>query len=194
MGQTKGRYRQETKKICYFFLAETMIFRKINLFFILLWLAVATESRLARWNDDVEPDAADYMPVLQEVLADAPAAQADDEDIDVEAPMKSADVPQGQEADAPAAQANDEDIDVEAPMKSADVRQGQDDDDDDYFWDHYDYNNLWADASGEKSKNRAKSVARAADDDRQEKKIKQETFDNGSNKDLLRDVAQKDKE
>ena len=29
------------------------------------------------------------------------------------------------EADAPAAQANDEDIDVEAPMKSADVRQGQ---------------------------------------------------------------------
>merc|ERR1719193_143024 len=37
------------------------------------------------------------MPVLQEVLADAPAAQADDEDIDVEAPMKSADVPQGQE-------------------------------------------------------------------------------------------------
>merc|ERR1711931_466257 len=118
------------------------------------------------------------MPVLQKVLeADAPVAQADDEDIDVEAPMKSADVPQGQEADAPAAQANDEDIDVEAPMKSADVRQGQDDTSDDYFWDHYDYNNLWADASGEKSKNRAKSVARAADDERQE------TFDNGSNKD-----------
>jgi len=87
----------------------------------LLWLAVATESRLAKRNDDVEPDA-----VEEEVLeADAPAAQADDEDIDVEAPMKSADVPQGQEADAPAAQANDEDIDVEAPMKSADVRQGQ---------------------------------------------------------------------
>merc|ERR1711931_216300 len=106
-----GRYRQEKKKI-------------------LLWLAVATESRLAKGNDDVEPDA-----VEEEVL----------------------------EADAPAAQANDEDIDVEAPMKSADVRQGQDDDDDDYFWDHYDYNNLWADASGEKSKNRAKSVARAAD-------------------------------
>merc|ERR1711931_164714 len=99
-----GRYRQEKKKI-------------------LLWLAVATESRLAKRNDDVEPDA-----VEEEVLeADAPAAQADDEDIDVEAPMKSANVPQGQEADAPAAQANDEDIDVEAPMKSADVRQGQDD-------------------------------------------------------------------
>merc|ERR1712212_1146074 len=154
------------KKFVTFFLAETKIFRKINLFFILLWLAVATESRLAKRNDDVEPDA-----VEEEVLeADAPAAQADDEDIDVEAPMKSADVPQGQEADAPAAQANDEDIDVEAPMKSADVRQGQDDGSDDYFWDHY--NNPWYD-EGEKSKNRAKSVARAADDDRQEKKIKQ---------------------
>merc|ERR1711931_89180 len=128
-----GRYRQEKKKI-------------------LLWLAVATESRLAKRNDDVEPDA-----VEEEVL----------------------------EADAPAAQANDEDIDVEAPMKSADVRQGQDDTSDDYFWDHY--NNPWYD-EGEKSKNRAKSVARAADDDRQEKKIKQETFDNGSNKDLARDV------
>merc|ERR1712212_624447 len=172
------------KKFVTFFLGETMIFRKINLFFILLWLAVATESRLAKRNDDVEPDG------------------VDEEDIDVEAPMKSADVPQGQEADAPAAQADDEDIDVEAPMKSADVRQGQglsfasDDDDDDYFWDHYDYNNLWADASGEKSKNRAKSVARAADDDRQEKKIKQETFDNGgSNKDLLAETSLlKDKE
>merc|ERR1712212_1260683 len=109
------------KKFVTFFLGETMIFRKINLFFILLWLAVATESRLAKRNDDVEPDA-----VEEEVLeADAPAAQADDVDIDVEAPMKSADVPQGQEADAPAAQANDEDIDVEAPMKSADVPQGQ---------------------------------------------------------------------
>merc|ERR1712212_418187 len=137
MGTVKRR-----KKFVNFFLGETMIFRKINLFFILLWLAVATESRLAKRNDDVEPDA-----VEEEVL----------------------------EADAPAAQANDEDIDVEAPMKSADVRQGQDDDDDDYFWDHYDYNNLWYD--GEKSKNRAKSVARAADDERQE------TFDNGSNKD-----------
>merc|ERR1712212_1231249 len=148
MGTVKRR-----KKFVNFFLGETMIFRKINLFFILLWLAVATESRLAKRNDDVEPDA-----VEEEVL----------------------------EADAPAAQADDEDIDVEAPMKSADVRQGQDDDDDDYFWDHY--NNPWYD-EGEKSKNRAKSVARAADDDRQEKKIKQETFDNGSNKDLQRDVA-----
>merc|ERR1712168_848519 len=132
------------KKFVNFFLGETMIFRKINLFFILLWLAVATESRLAKRNDDVEPDA-----VEEEVL----------------------------EADAPAAQADDEDIDVEAPMKSADVRQGQDDDSDDYFWDHY--NNPWYD-EGEKSKNRAKSVARAADDDRQEEKIGQETFDNGS--------------
>merc|ERR1712168_657752 len=154
MGTVKRR-----KKFVNFFLGETMIFRKINLFFILLWLAVATESRLAKRNDDVEPDA-----VEEEVL----------------------------EADAPAAQADDEDIDVEAPMKSADVRQGQDDDDDDYFWDHY--NNPWYD-EGEKSKNRAKSVARAADDDRQEKKIKQETFDNGSNKDLLRETSlMKDKE
>ena len=39
------------KKFVTFFLAETMIFRKINLFFILLWLAVATESRLAKSND-----------------------------------------------------------------------------------------------------------------------------------------------
>ena len=39
------------KKFVTFFLAETMIFRKINLFFILLWLAVATESRLAKRND-----------------------------------------------------------------------------------------------------------------------------------------------
>merc|ERR1712168_1341841 len=149
MGTVKRR-----KKFVNFFLGETMIFRKINLFFILLWLAVATESRLAKRNDDVEPDA-----VEEEVL----------------------------EADAPAAQADDEDIDVEAPMKSADVRQGQDDDDDDYFWDHY--NNPWYD-EGEKSKNRAKSVARAAADDRQEeKKIKHETFDNGSNKDLPEDVA-----
>merc|ERR1712212_348193 len=154
MGTVKRR-----KKFVNFFLGETMIFRKINLFFILLWLAVATESRLAKRNDDVEPDA-----VEEEVL----------------------------EADAPAAQANDEDIDVEAPMKSADVRQGQGPPSDDY-WEDWG-NDLWVD-EGEKSKNRAKSVARAADDDRQEeKKIKQETFDNGSNKDLARDVAQKDKE
>merc|ERR1712212_170056 len=126
MGKQKVVTVKRRKKFVTFFLAETMIIRKINLFFILLWLAVATESRLAKWNDDVEPDAVDYIPVLQEVLeADAPAAQADDVDIDVEAPMKSADVPQGQEADAPAAQADDEDIDVEAPMKSADVPQGQ---------------------------------------------------------------------
>ena len=39
------------KKFVTFFLAETMIIRKINLFFILLWLAVATESRLAKSND-----------------------------------------------------------------------------------------------------------------------------------------------
>ena len=39
------------KKFVTFFLAKTMIFRKINLFFILLWLAVATESRLAKSND-----------------------------------------------------------------------------------------------------------------------------------------------
>merc|ERR1712212_763911 len=148
MGKQKVVAVKRRKKFVNFFLGETMIFRKINLFFILLWLAVATESRLAKRNDDVEPDA-----VEEEVL----------------------------EADAPAAQANDEDIDVEAPMKSADVRQGQDDGSDDYFWDHY--NNPWYD-EGEKSKNRAKSVARAADDDRQEEKIRQETFDNGSNKDL----------
>merc|ERR1712168_1060467 len=153
MGTVKRR-----KKFVNFFLGETMIFRKINLFFILLWLAVATESRLAKRNDDVEPDA-----VEEEVI----------------------------EADAPAAQANDEDIDVEAPMKSADVRQGQDFDD--YYFDHFGFE-PWAD-EGEKSKNRAKSVARAADDDRQEKKIKQETFDNGSNKDLLRETSlMKDKE
>merc|ERR1711931_561789 len=98
MGKQKVVTVKRRKKFVTFFLAETMIIRKINLFFILLWLAVATESRLAKWNDDVEPDAVDDMPVLQEVLeADAPAAQANDEDIDVEAPMKSADVPQGQE-------------------------------------------------------------------------------------------------
>merc|ERR1712212_973976 len=102
MGKQKVVAVKRRKKFVNFFLGETMIFRKINLFFILLWLAVATESRLAKRNDDVEPDA-----VEEEVL----------------------------EADAPAAQANDEDIDVEAPMKSADVRQGQDADDDDYFWD-----------------------------------------------------------
>merc|ERR1712212_747151 len=98
MGKQKVVTVKRRKKFVTFFLAETMIIRKINLFFILLWLAVATESRLAKWNDDVEPDAVDYMPVLQKVLeADAPVAQADDEDIDVEAPMKSADVRQGQE-------------------------------------------------------------------------------------------------
>merc|ERR1712212_629415 len=98
MGKQKVVTVKRRKKFVTFFLAETMIIRKINLFFILLWLAVATESRLAKWNDDVEPDAVDYMPVLQKVLeADAPVAQADDEDIDVEAPMKSTDVRQGQE-------------------------------------------------------------------------------------------------
>merc|ERR1712212_141490 len=158
MGKQKVVAVKRRKKFVNFFLGETMIFRKINLFFILLWLAVATESRLAKRNDDVEPDAAE-----EEVL----------------------------EADAPAAQADDEDIDVEAPMKSADVRQGQawnsGEFDDDYYFDHFGFE-PWAD-EGEKSKNRAKSVARAADDDRQEKKIKEETFDNGSNKDLPQDVA-----